>query len=79
VSTTIRVSEATRDRIAALADAEHRPMTVIVDQALDALERRVFFDSFNATYRSLRDDAVAWAAIESERSVESVSWSDNDS
>jgi hypothetical protein len=45
-------------------------MTAVVEQALDALERRVFFAEFNERYRELRDDPLAWAEIETERDVE---------
>lgn len=70
VSTTIRVSQGTRDRFARLADATGRPMTQLVDEAVDALERRVFFDQLTAGYDALREDADAWAEVERERSTE---------
>jgi predicted transcriptional regulator len=71
MSTTIRVSEQTRDRFARLADATGRPMTQLLDEAADALERRVFFDQFSARYEALRADPRAWAEIEAERAAES--------
>ena len=71
MSTTIRVSESTRDRFARLAQTTGRPMTQLLDDAADALERRVFFEQFTARYDELRDDRAAWAAIEGERTVES--------
>jgi len=71
VSTTIRVSEQTRDRFARLADATGRPMTQLLDEAADALERRVFFDQFAARYEELRADHAVWGEIEAERAVES--------
>jgi predicted transcriptional regulator len=71
MSTTIRVSERTRDRFAKLADATGRPMTQLLDDAADALERRVFFDHFSARYDALRSDPQAWADIEAERAAES--------
>jgi predicted transcriptional regulator len=71
VSTTIRVSEQTRDRFARLADATGRPMTQLLDEAADALERRVFFDRFSARYEALRADSRAWGEIEGERAAES--------
>jgi predicted transcriptional regulator len=71
VSTTIRVSEQTRDRFARLADLTGRPMTQLLDEAADALERRVFFDQFAARYEELRADSTAWDEIEAERAVES--------
>ena len=70
MSTTIRVPDRTRDRLAALAAATGRPMTAVVDDALDALERRVFFEELNRRYGELRDDAQAWAEVEAERSAE---------
>ncbi len=70
MSTTIRVNERTRDRLAALAKSEGKPMIAVVDEALDALERRVFFNAFDTRYGVLRDDASAWAEIESERATE---------
>ena len=70
MSTTIRVSERTHDRFAGLAKATGRPMTELVDEALDALERRVFFTQLAARYEALRQDPAAWTEIEAERSVE---------
>jgi hypothetical protein len=51
-------------------------MTSTLDEALDALERRRFFVSFNDRYAQLRSDADVWAAIETERAVESATLSD---
>jgi predicted transcriptional regulator len=76
MSTTIRVSERTRDRFAKLAEATGRPMTELVDDAADALERRVFFDQLSARYEMLRADPAAWSEIEAERTVESGALSD---
>lgn len=71
MSTTIRVSEQTRDRFARMADETGRPMTQLVDEAVDALERRVFFDQLSSRYELLHADAVAWSEIKAERAVES--------
>ena len=70
VSTTIRVTDEARERIARLAAEDDRPMTAIVDDALDALERRRFFERFNHRYAELADDATQWAAITEERTLE---------
>jgi predicted transcriptional regulator len=71
MSTTIRVSEPTRDRFARLAQATGRPMSQLVDDAADALERVVFFDQLSTRYDALRADPEAWSRIEAERAVES--------
>jgi len=77
VSTTIRVSEQTRSRFAELAKATGRPMTELLDEAAEALERRVFFDRFAARYAELHHDANVWKEIEDERAEESSSLSDH--
>ena len=77
MSTTIRVSEETRSRFAELAKATGRPMTEVLDEAADALERRVFFERIAVRYAELRNDANAWAEIEAERGEESSSMSDH--
>ncbi len=46
-------------------------MTAIVDDALDALERRRFFERFNQRYAELADDRDAWAEVLEERTLES--------
>jgi hypothetical protein len=79
MSTTIRVSEPTRDRFARLARATGRPMSQLVDEAADALERRVFFDQLAARYEVLRTDPDAWSEIEAERAVESGTLRDRSS
>jgi predicted transcriptional regulator len=79
MSTTIRVSEPTRDRFARLAQATGRPMSQLVDEAADALERRVFFDQFSARYETLRANPDAWSEIEAERAAESGALRDRSS
>lgn len=79
MSTTIRVSEPTRDRFARLAQATGRPMSQLVDEAAEALERRLFFDQLSARYEALRADDDAWKEIEAERTVESGALRDRSS
>ena len=70
MSTTIRVSETTRDRFSRLADATGRPMTQLLDEAADALERRLFFAQLTTRYDQLRADPAAWTDVEAERTIE---------
>jgi hypothetical protein len=74
---TIRVSEATRDRLARLARALGRPMTQLLDDAADALERQLFFDELAARWDELRADEAEWQATRVEREVESVALRDS--
>ena len=70
MSTTIRVSETTRGRFARLAELTGRPMTELVDEAAEALERRLFFGRLAARYAELRTDHAAWKEIAAERALE---------
>jgi predicted transcriptional regulator len=76
MSTTVRVSEATRDRFAKLAIDTGRPMTQLVEEAADALERRLFFARLAERFDGLRGDAEAWAEVEMERAIEHGSIAD---
>lgn len=51
-------------------------MNAVVDQALDALERRRFFDDLTRRYTELRQDERAWSDIEGERAAEAGSLHD---
>jgi predicted transcriptional regulator len=76
VSTTIRVSDQTRGRIASLAAETGRQMGQVVEDAVEALERKVFFDRLNERFRELRSDPAAWAAMQAERAVEEATLGD---
>ena len=77
MSTTIRVSEKTRDRFARLATVTGKPMISLLEDAADALERQVFFAQFSERYAQLREDREAWAEIEQERRSESSAMRDS--
>jgi hypothetical protein len=46
-------------------------MTAVVDDAVDALERRLFFERYTRRYAELREDERAWREIQDERAAES--------
>jgi len=77
MSTTIRVSEKTRDRFAKLATATGKPMTSLLEDAANALEKQLFFTEFSERYAQLREDPDAWAEIEQERRSESAAMRDS--
>jgi hypothetical protein len=45
-------------------------MSQLVEDAADALERRVFFDQLSDRYEVLHADSDAWSEIEAERAAE---------
>lgn len=76
MSTTIRVSEQTRLRAAALAKSTGKQMQTVVDEALIAYERALFWESFDAAYSRLADDAGEWDEILAERRNEEQALAD---
>ena len=63
----IRISNDAKAKIAEIAKATGSPMTDVVDDAVEQLERKIFFDRLKARYTELRADPAAWAEIEAER------------
>lgn len=45
-------------------------MTHLLDEAVDALERKIFFAAMTDRFDELRADPQAWAEVDSERAVE---------
>lgn len=77
MSTTVRIKEETRDRLAELAEKAGQPMTETLDEAVALLDRKRFFDEMNRRYEELRADPEAWAEIEGERELYANTLMDN--
>jgi predicted transcriptional regulator len=71
MSTTIRVEDATKRRVRALAEATGMKMQAVVEEAVAEYERKVFWERTNARYADLREDREAWERISAEREGES--------
>lgn len=67
MNTTIKVPSATRDRIASVADQEHISQAAVVEEALDALEQRNFWNAVDAGYQRLQADDDEWSDYVAER------------
>jgi predicted transcriptional regulator len=61
--TTIKVSTTTRDRIKALGAAQHQSADAVILEALAELERRVFWDQFDAAVAENPGDLAAESAL----------------
>jgi len=70
MTTTVRVDEQTRDRVAALARATGRRMQQVIEDAIEAYERELFFAQLAEGYDRLAGDERAWAEVEAERAGE---------
>jgi hypothetical protein len=66
---TVRISEASHQVLKELAEQTGQTMMEVLDKALDAYRRKVFFEQLNAGYAELRADPEAWAKHLAERQV----------
>jgi predicted DNA-binding protein len=76
MSTTVRVSDETHERLVALADATGRRMHAIVDDAVAAYESSMFWEEFSAGYERLAADPIRWTEVQAERAGEAPSLGD---
>lgn len=67
MSTTLRVSEETRDTVRELARQAGEPASEIVAKAIEAYRRKLILDMANEAYARLRADPEAWREEEAER------------
>jgi predicted transcriptional regulator len=77
MSTTIRVSDQTRQRVAALASATGRQMQSIVDDAVTEYERTLFWAAFEAGYERIADSPDEWNSVRAERAEEESALTDD--
>jgi predicted transcriptional regulator len=66
---TVRISEASHQILKELAEQTGQTMMDVLDKALDAYRRKVFFERLNAGYAALRADPEAWAEHLAERKL----------
>jgi predicted transcriptional regulator len=69
MTTTIRVSLATHQKLTALAKATGSTLQTVVDQALESFRRQQVLAATNAAYAELAGDPAAWQQVEAEREV----------
>jgi predicted DNA-binding protein len=72
MTTTVRVSDETHARLAALSAATGRRMQTIVEDAVGAYERDQFWQAFEASDTEIAEDAQAWAEEQAEREAEAA-------
>ena len=64
---TVPISAASHRLLTELAEQTGQSMAEVLDRALDAYRRKVFFERLNAGYAELRADPQAWAEHLDER------------
>jgi hypothetical protein len=63
------ISEKSQQTLRELVEQTGQSMTEILDKALDAYRRQLFFEQLNAGYAALRADPEAWAEELHERQL----------
>lgn len=67
MSTTVRISKETHQTLRQLSEQCGEPMHQVLTKALEAYRRRLFMESFSASYAKLRADPKQWAEVLHER------------
>ena len=76
-TTTVRIDEATRDKLRIIANSENEPVHVILERAIEDYRRKRFLEDANSAYNALRQNRKAWAEELEERAVWDATLSDN--
>ena len=66
---TVPINEASHQILKELAKQTGQTMMDVLDKALDAYRRKLFFEQLNAGYAELRADPEAWAEHLAERKL----------
>ena len=66
---TIRVPARTYERLKSVARAEGKPMSVVLDEAVERYEADRFFRELDAAYRATRADPAAWQEEQAARAL----------
>ena len=67
--TTVRVSEATHTLLREIAARTDRPMSAVIEAALEEYRRRLFWSLADREFRALRADTTAWKEHQEELAV----------
>ena len=67
-TTTIRVPTETRDTLSEMARQSGLSMQSVIERAVELYKRQQMLAAINDAYAAVRNDQVAWSALEAERS-----------
>jgi hypothetical protein len=69
-TTTVRISRRARANAEAVAAATHRSMSSVIEEAVEAYRREIFWRQYEEGIQHLRRDPDAWAEYAGEREAE---------
>lgn len=68
-STTVPISQPTRDLLRRCADETGQSMQAILEHAVEAYRRRLVLERTNAAFAALREQPEAWQVEQADREV----------
>ena len=68
-TSTVRLDGTSRQKLRDMAQQTGQSMSVLLRQAIEGHERRLFLEAAAAAYATLRRDEAAWQDLESERAA----------
>ena len=66
---TVRITKTSHDTLKQLAERSGRPMQDLLDEAVEELRRKQFFEELNAAYARLKSDPKRWKEELTERAA----------
>ena len=75
-STTVRISQETRETLRQLAEQAGEPMHRVLAKAVEVYRRQYILDKTNAAYAALRADPEAWQEEQQERQTWDITLAD---
>jgi predicted transcriptional regulator len=75
-TTTIRISKEVYDTVKSIAQQKQGKIQDVVEQAVKDYKKKVFFDSLNSAYASLKADSQSWEEEVAERAEWDVTLKD---
>ena len=66
---TVRVEKAVHAKLKELSEAEHRPISQVIEEAIGRYEREKFWAEMHESFARLRADPAAWQEYQDEAAI----------
>lgn len=66
---TVRVESDLHAKLKELSETEHRPISEVIEEAIDRYQREKFWTEMHESFGRLRSDPVAWNAYQDEATI----------
>lgn len=66
---TVRVEKTLHTKLKELSEVEHRPISQVIEEAIDRYEREKFWAAMHESFARLRADPTAWQEYQDETAI----------